>query len=78
MNSWTEHYCYNCSHWSWDENIYLDSGKVVYPGHCALYSSLCSTAIFNHEQPPRYLSMEGVYEEATNNQVQEAEEERVS
>ena len=55
--SYTERYCYSCSHWRW-------KGKGI-EGYCAMYSSACATHIGNHKsgKPPYYLSMEEVYEE---------------
>lgn len=78
MVSWTEHYCHSCARWNWDSNLILNNSKVIFRGHCGLYSSICNTTIFNHDKtPPRYLSMEGEYEEP-DDQAQEAEEERVN
>lgn len=63
--SYTERYCYDCAHWTWDENIQLANGTVIFPGHCSIYSCACATAIGNHETPTRYLSMEEVYEDSS-------------
>ncbi len=49
----TEH-CWRknaCARWHQD-------GDEVYQGHCAVYSVLCATAIFNRQKPPRWLSKE--------------------
>ena len=51
VTSLTERYCYNCVCWKW-------SGVTSSSGYCSLYSVSCITAVFNHEKPPRFLSMD--------------------
>ena len=36
----TERFCHNCTHWKWDDTIYID-GTPAYPGRCALQSATC-------------------------------------
>ncbi len=67
----TDYYCHGCAHWEWD-SLYNTQG------HCAIQSCACAQAILDHnpEPPPRYLSMEAIYEETPDIQAQEATEER--
>ena len=62
--SYTELYCYSCAHWEWDKDTLVS-------GHCGIASVRCATAILNQHPtpPPRYLSMEGVYEEPPDSEV---------
>ena len=58
-----QRYCHTCTHWEWDENIYLADGTVAYPGHCGLFSARCINAVADGNVPPDYQSLEGMYEE---------------
>jgi len=59
-----QHYCHNCNSWLWDANIHLPNGKVVFPGHCGLYSAICINAITGGDTtPPDFLSIDEVYQE---------------
>ena len=56
-----QHYCHNCNSWIWDANIYLPNSKVVFPGHCGLYSAACVNAITDsNKTPPDFLSIDEV------------------
>ena len=48
-------YCHSCTHWEWDKNIIAkDDGRVVFVGHCGLYSCRCVNAVVDGEPAPPY------------------------
>lgn len=59
------HWCHSCNFWVWDENIILDDGSVVHPGHCGLYSAKCINSVVDEpsSRPPHFQKLDYTMED---------------
>ena len=59
-------YCHSCTHWKWDENIKLPNGRVIFDGHCGMFSCACINSVAGTDGfptiPPHFQSLKDTYE----------------